>query len=177
MAVLPWILCCEAMDLGWCSNTLTPFLATVEILLCSWVSVYLALASLGFNPHRGATERPVPSEEVLPDLGRPGFVFLGCFMLYQGLGFWQSGNLLCFVSADCVNRAPSCHQASGAREECQEQCTGQRKTNNRRLENVLCVLREKSPPDATREKPGMGSFRALESIGMMPCGMPRGTRE
>lgn len=92
-AVRPWI---------WASapTPSPPFLATVEILLCSWVSVYLALASLGFNPHRGATERPVPSVEVLPDLGRLDFVFLGCFMLYQGLGFWQSGNLLCFVSAD-----------------------------------------------------------------------------
>lgn len=52
----PGLSASRSVSPGQFSSTLTSFLATVESLLCSRVSVYLALPSLSFDPHRRAAE-------------------------------------------------------------------------------------------------------------------------
>lgn len=46
------------------------------------LGLYLARPSLSFDPRRRAAAKAVPSGEALPDRSRPGFVYLGSFLLY-----------------------------------------------------------------------------------------------
>lgn len=123
----------------------------MEILLCCCVSVYLAFPFLSFHHTEELKKSQFPQWRSCPTSAGQALFALDVFSCTKVLDPGREGTcFVLFLLTESTVLRPVIRLAELVRSECQEQCIGQRKTNSRKLENVLCFLREKLPPDATK---------------------------